>query len=187
MRSYFYHFHFGNAFRDGNTILVDLAHLPNLDFAQDFTTERLRAGLIPDDPTRFGRLRIRGEDATFEAYDIAESEFPTYDPRKTGTRNRYTWLVQGEHGVGRLARLDHESGDLSAPELNPAWIPGEATVVPRGPNEDQTWVLAQVRDLDSQRCGVTVLDGQNPSAAPVATAWFPNSIPPSLHGCFVPA
>lgn len=184
----FYNFHFGNAFRDGDAYQVDLARLPQLDFAQVFTVDAMRSGAIDvPDPSRFGRLTLKGDAAEWTALGSVESDFPAFDPRRAGQRHRFTWTVQGAHGIGALGRFDHDRGEWTRPPLGDGVIPGEATLVPYGEAEDAVWVLSHVFDLPSARTGVAVLDGARPEAPPVARIWFAHHVPPSLHGCFVAA
>lgn len=183
----FFHFHFGNAFRDGDAWQIDLAHMPDLDLAQAFGLDALRAGDLPPDPTRFGRMTLRGEQVEWRALDATQCEFPTVDPRRAGQRHRYTWVVAGAHATGGLLRLDHETGDRVRAPLPESWFLGEATLVPYGPAEDAVWALSQFYDSARNESGLVVIDGARPAEAPLATLWFGQRVPPALHGCFVPA
>lgn len=183
----FYNFHFGNAFEDGDGWQVHLARVPQLDFAGVFTVAAMRAGQLDvPDPSRFGRLRLRKSSAEWTQLAERESEFITFDERRAGGRHRFSWMVQGAHGIGGLARVDHETGDCVQPPLGADVYPGEATLVPYGAAEDAVWVLAQVYDLARKRTGVVVLDGAHPEAGPRAWLWFAHHVPPALHGCFQP-
>jgi len=50
--------------------------------------------------------------------------------------------------------------------------------------EDDGWLLALVYDPASDASNITVLDGRDPSAGPLARAWFDHHIPPTTHGAF---
>ena len=184
----FYHFHFGNGFVDGDRMHVDLCRMDWLDWEADFTLDAMRRGDLPSmQPTRFARMSLRGEAMDLTLISEAECEFPAIDPRRAGVRHRYTWMVEGEHNIGQLARFDHETGRWARPPLGDSIFPGEPTLVPRGEAEDAVWVLAQAYDGERERTGVVVLDGARPEAPPVARVWFPHHVPPALHGSFVPA
>lgn len=183
----FFHFHFGNAFRDGDGWQVDLAQMPDLDLASAFSLDALRRGDLPPDPTRFGRLHIHGDQAEWSAFDAdVPAEFMVTDPRRAGQRHRYTWAIRGDHATGDIARLDHETGAWSAVPLGAHVFPGEVSLVPYGEAEDAVWVLSQCYDSARDESGVVVLDGADPSREPLAWIGFGHRVPPVLHGCFVP-
>lgn len=183
----FYNFHFGNGFVDGDRLQIDLCRMDRLDFDADFSIDAMRSGRLPDmEPTRFARMTLRGEAAELELLSTLECEFPQADPRRAGRRHRYTWMVEGQHNIGGLARFDHETGDWQRPAVEPGVYPGEPTLVPYGPAEEAVWVLAQAYDTTHDRTGVIVLDGARPEAPPIARLWYPHHVPPALHGIFVP-
>lgn len=184
----FYHFHFGNAFRDGDAWQVDLARMDTIDFSGTFSLDAIRSGeLTPPDPVHFGRLTIRGESAKWTQLSESESEFPIVDGRQAGRRHQYTWAVRGELAIGGLGRLDHETGDWTDVPLGADVFPSEVSLVPYGAQEHAVWVLSSVYDAQADRAGLVILDGATPQAEPVARLWYPHHVPPPLHGCFVPA
>jgi all-trans-8'-apo-beta-carotenal 15,15'-oxygenase len=123
----FFSFHFGNAFRDGDGWQVDLVRMPDLDVLKAFTvSEMRRAGVCVPDPSRFGRLTIRGDVTTWGESDDAVTEFPSVNPRTAGQRHRYTWACRGAHNAGVLARLDHETAAWVYPELGHEIYAGNA-------------------------------------------------------------
>ena len=64
---------------------------------------------------------------------------------------------------------------------------GEPMVVPRSDREDDVWILSIVRDLSRNLSHLAVWDGEHPTDAPVARAWFDQQLHHTLHGVFLPA
>ena len=67
------------------------------------------------DPSRFGRLTLKNGAADWHPLSSVESEFPTFDPRRAGQRHRFSWTVQGAHGIGHLGRYDHATDAWQRP------------------------------------------------------------------------
>lgn len=183
----FYSFHFGNAFADGDAYVVDLCRMPRLDLDAEFSLASMRRGEVPEmPPSRFTRVTLRGESAEVEELVGGERDFPVADARLAGRRHRYTWIIEDDAGINRLARFDHETGACVRAALGDGIHCGEVSVAPRGEAEDDVWIMAQVHDFEADRVGAVVLDGADPTRPPLARLWYPHHVPPALHGCFAP-
>lgn len=193
----FYQWHFANAYERGHEIVVDVVRYP------DFDSNRWIGELIQP---RAGASYLAGElwritvdpgarRATAEPRWAHPCEFPRVAPAVESTRHTIAWLGASVASAGKLvdrlpdavAKVDVETGRSS---LWPGGgVVSEPVFVPRsgaaGPgSEDDGWVLVLVYDPATDTSNVTVLDGRDPSAGPLARAWFDHHIPPTTHGAF---
>ena len=185
----FFSFHFANAFeRSDGKIVVDM---PRSDA---FGPEaRWLAGLVHGEArgrpaSRMHRLTIDPvlRRASFEPLDDALGEMPRVAPQVEGTRHRYVYTVgfRGERfGVpDALRRLDVETGESLLLPMEDERYTGEAVLAPRGPVEDEAYLLTLVYDGRSHTSHVAVLDAKRPSEGAIARVHFDHHVPFHFHG-----
>jgi carotenoid cleavage dioxygenase-like enzyme len=179
----FWAWHYGNAYDDGDHIV--------LDFPWSTAPRIVLTPGDPDDRGGFTRATLdpgRGTVA-FDRLDNAGTEFPRVDDRRVGRRHRYvtvagrsgtTALQPGEHD--RLYRYDMVTGGHDL--LDTGTAVGEVVFAPRpgGTDEVDGWYLAFGTDLGSGRSSLYVWDAAAFPAAPVATVAMPQRVPNGLHG-----
>ena len=87
-------------------------------------------------------------------------------------------------GFNQVARIDHQSGEIVVFDVGPGCAVSEPIFVPKSEAaaEGEGYVLAYVYDANRQASHLIVLDGQNVSSGPLATAYLDHRIPFGFHG-----
>lgn len=187
----FFVWHYGNAFDDGDDVVVDFS------WWSDFS-------LVPR-PGRTGaftrmRLSPRAGTATLDHLDHAMTEFARIDDRLCGRPHRYVTVSQKSGRIDdllsgefdRLVRYDldtggsvHFDGDLVFGEVVHAARAGAP--VGRGDAELDGWYLTYATDRDATRSWLLVWDAASFPSEPVAKVRMPRRVPNGLHGNWMPA
>lgn len=130
------------------------------------------------------------------------AELPSINARFVGRPNR--WVYRNALGAKCGCLQDVEKVDLQAAGRPvDRWSPGdgrymgESVFVPAQPgpattpcaeaDEDAGWLLSYVYDAAAHASELVVLDARDLAAGPRWTIKLPAHVPPSFHGCFVPA
>lgn len=180
----FWVWHFVNAFEDGAIIQVDLCRhdtfgalaAPSSAGPQHSKPELYRFALDPV------RKTFRGK-----AMWSAPCEFPSVNPRRTGARQRYTWLQtfpDAGHAPG-VARFDCETGAVDAWGAPQDHLGVEPIFVPDGEGEGDGWVLQMFQDPARRQSYLAVLDARRLADGPQCKVWFRQRVPMTFHGVFV--
>jgi len=180
-----YVFHEVNAYRDGDTVVIDVCR-HNQAFADGIVEEARRIHRWRVDTSK-AELRFRDEMVLDR-----EFELPSHDRRFTGRRHRYGWFVdQRKHpdttDLAGIGRIDYDSGRVSY------WDPGitrhanEALFVPRGSGEGNGWLLSFVHDHKTDESVLAVLDAARVEDGPVGEVLMPSRVPHGFHAAWVPA
>jgi carotenoid cleavage dioxygenase-like enzyme len=127
-----------------------------------------------------------------EQLDDLAGEFPRYDERYTFAKNRHGWFAgqTGEPGDVRtnvIAHIDYATGKRSD------WFAGEGNSVSEpvfthrseSAPEGDGYLLATVFRGREGVSEMVVLDAQNVTAGPIATAHVPRRVPFGFHGNWV--
>jgi all-trans-8'-apo-beta-carotenal 15,15'-oxygenase len=193
----FYQWHFLNGYERGNEIVVDVVRYP------DFSSNHWIGELIQPHPGAYLSAELwrvtldpGARRATSEPRWAHPCEFPRVAPRVETTRHTIGWLGANTSAAGKfidrlpdaIAKVEVETGKASVWECG-GGVASEPVFVPRpGPGraEDDGWVLTLVYDPISDTSNVTVLDGRDLSAGPLARAWFDHLVPATFHGAFAP-
>jgi all-trans-8'-apo-beta-carotenal 15,15'-oxygenase len=126
---------------------------------------------------------------------LVNSEFPRFDPRRTGLRSRHLLMLgrdakapEGAFGLNTVQWFDRERGHVTRFSYGERAFAEEHVFVPRaGGAEGEGWVLGTALDWQAQRTMMSVFDAQALDAGPIATARLPYMLPMGLHGQFVSA
>lgn len=187
-------FHFGNAWEDRQHLVFDmcsyedttvlthsLAHIMKGDdhFASSAQQQRVR-------------LNLTNGHYTIEPV-IHHVEFPIFDQRRMGIRNRFCLMVCNHHKSGfrkpnRLVMSDLERGDhqyYDFPEHET--IEEYQFVADNSGKEMHGWLIGPSFDYHRQVSQLNILNAQRLADGPVATLEMPYIIPAGLHGSFVAA
>ncbi|MDN4518970.1 carotenoid oxygenase family protein [Mycolicibacterium austroafricanum] len=192
----FYHWHFTNAYDDGDDVVVELPRFaPHTYEGVKNYTAHVRSGSAqvggadPSDAVVLTRFRI-GSSGRVTREPLADfgCEFPQIDPRRSTRRHDYSYVAVQDpvrfQGQG-IARIDHRSGagQVFCPPGN---VLVEPTFVPRpgGDAEDDGWVLTVGYQESHHRSRLMVFDAAGIADGPVAEAWLPFHVPMSYHGTF---
>ena len=189
--SAFFHFHFVNAFDDGDDIVADLVWYPDFAIFDHLRFDRRfvsNARARPHGIVRRARVRPAREAVELETLSAAPSEFPRTGAPTSGRRHRYAWLsgARDLDALPTVCRLDCDDGSLQVAPLGPERIAGEGVPIARSDAELHGWICTLVYDVETDRSHLAILDGTAPEAGPVARLWFEQRIPPPLHGNWYP-
>jgi all-trans-8'-apo-beta-carotenal 15,15'-oxygenase len=183
------HFHFFNAFQDGEALVVDTIRYDGaVKFTSLYPPEQLeRQGLEPRPTPRPQVVRYR---ISLQTLAVSENvlegiacEAPAINPKHRGQAYRYgyaaatgdapaapdPWGVAWFDGVGKLDFESHEASIWQAGEgcicSPPAFVAD-----PERTGEDAGFLLTWIQDPARGRSTVAVLDAQDLAAGPVASA-----------------
>lgn len=197
---------------DGSTTLIIEAHNSARVDVETALADMYSAWFTPELECSLWRVRVDTrapgggrvlESARLEAGGRA-TELPCANERFTGWPLRYAYCNALGETCGCLQ--DIEKVDLTADGATvERYSPGEgrycgeAVFVPRAPppedptappdpaTEDDGWLLAYVYDSHAHASELVVLDARALSAGPRWHVRLPAHVPPSFHGCWLPA
>jgi len=183
----FHVFHFVNAYEDNGSVVVDGCRMESLDMTGT------SFGNNPSLPFRW-TLDMKSGAVKSAQFDEYSSEFPRFDERLAGFKNRYGYYAgnrAGSRGFGfnALIKRDFEKGSTEIADLGANMTPGEPIFVPRSASaeEDDGWILAVWYDARENRSEVVVIDTQDFSGKPVARIKVQHRVPFGFHGNWVGA
>jgi len=186
-----YVFHPMNAHTDGDTVVCDVCEFEEAPLFP-------RPDGTPGDPSkavpRLTRwtfdLSRNSDDYKVERLNDMACEFPRLDERRTGLSYRYGYFacdtnpqfkIGGFNGIGRI---DHRSGKVDVYDVGAGCATNEPIFVPRANDaaEGDGYLLANVYSEARKASHLVVLDAQNVSAGPLATAYLDHRVPFGFHG-----
>lgn len=191
-----YVFHPMNAHTDGDTVVCDVCEFEE---APLFPTPDGRPGDPAKAVPRLTRwtfdLGRNSDDFKVERLNDLACEFPRLDERRTGLSYRYGFFacdtkprfkVGGFNGIGRI---DHTTGQIDIYDVGAGCATNEPVFVPRSnaAPEGDGYVLANVYDDGRKASHLVVLDAQNLTGGPLATAYLDHRVPFGFHGNWKPA
>ncbi|MFV0316826.1 MAG: carotenoid oxygenase family protein [Microthrixaceae bacterium] len=183
--------HFGNAFDDGDDVVVDFSWWDGFSLASD-----------PNRQGAFVQARFSpgAGTASLTKLDDVKSEFARIDDRLCGQRHRYVTvstksgsidaLLSGE--FDRLVRHDMQTGEAVSHDLGLVF--GEVVHAARagapvgaGDPELDGWYLTWASEPDASATYPVVWDAQEFPSAPIAKVRMPHRVPNGLHGNWLSA
>jgi carotenoid cleavage dioxygenase-like enzyme len=188
-----YMFHPGNAYEDGDRIVLDACtYLDPPALLESLKTWR-RGVLQPG----YHAVPFVYE-IDFAAGCVAERqlddrgcEFPRLDDRRIGYPTRFGYAVRqrqrgDEDGWSTLLRYDRAGGPTSAWDFGFGCSPSEPVFVPRSADaaEDEGFVLCTSYDGPQDATYLNVFDARDIGAGPLARARLEHRIPHGFHGNF---
>ncbi len=178
-------FHGANAYRDGDTVVVDVCRLSSaFDTGGDFGESSVRRWKID---TAGAALSFREEQLSDVQMDL-----PAIDRRRVGLRHRTAWYVTiDERGpapfeFSGILGLDSVNGRVDRWEPGPGYRAGEVVFAPAGGSDDEGWLLLFAYDKARGASDFVVLDAGDVAAGPVARVELPVRVPYGFHGWWVP-
>jgi carotenoid cleavage dioxygenase len=187
----FFVWHFGNAYDDGDDVVLDFSWWSSFALAPD--------------PSRTGaftqaRLSPKADKVALTHLDERPSEFARVDDRRTGRRHRYVTvsrksgraagLVPGE--FDQLVRFDMATGESASHDSDLVF--GEVVHAARagsaggeGDGELDGWYLTYATDAAADRSWLVIWDAASFPSEPVARVRMPRRVPNGLHGNWMPA
>ena len=185
-------YHFGDAYRSGDTIVVRAVRQHDLDAARSPMRAAMAGhGLSGNGGESLVELRIdlaRGR-ADWHDLGVNALEFPLFDPRTPGDRPARLYApiaLDGAPVFNAVAAIDAARGVRQVHRYGAGTIAEEHVFVPRPGSHapDDGWLLGVVYDTARDRRGLTVLDARRVDAGPLATAWVGYGFPLGFHGTF---
>jgi all-trans-8'-apo-beta-carotenal 15,15'-oxygenase len=188
-----------NAYRAGDTIVADFVgyDAPDHFLGPDAAFRAIMQGRegIADAPGTLRRLTIdlAGKQARLETVADGRYEFPLVAQTRAGTRHRYGYVASNSASHGwfhdGLARIDTDSGALTAFHFGSGYYVGEPVFVPdpaastdlaRG--EDRGWILCEVLEGTSETSFIAIFDAARLTDGPAAKIRLRHHLPMSFHG-----
>ncbi|MEM9754806.1 MAG: carotenoid oxygenase family protein [Pseudomonadota bacterium] len=115
-------------------------------------------------------------------------DFPKISPTVEGRQYRYGYAVEATlaPSFDRAVKLDFATGDTQYQSFD-GGMSSEMTFVPRGPGEDEGWLMGFVFQPKLQRSRLVILDARHFEDDPVASIWIPDQyVPIGTHGGWFP-
>ncbi|MGF1478803.1 MAG: carotenoid oxygenase family protein [Cyanophyceae cyanobacterium] len=187
-------FHHVNAFEEGNKLNVDsicYQSFPEVEPGSNYKDVNFEA-LDPGQVWRF-TIDLGGNTVQSRPIEKRCCEFPAVHPDKIGRPYRYLFIGAAHQATGNaplqaILKLDYKTQQRQLWSFAPSGFISEPVFVPKSDaqTEDEGWVLAVVYDARHHRSDVVVLDGQDLTQGPIATAHLKHHIPYGLHGSWTP-
>ena len=134
------------------------------------------------------------DDYQWERLNDIACEFPRLDERFIGSKYRYGYVacdtdaefkIGGFNGIGRI---DHQTGQLDVYDVGEGRATNEPIFVPKSEHsaEGEGFLLANIYDSARQASQLIILDAENVTDGPLATAYLDHRIPFGFHGNWAP-
>ena len=135
-------------------------------------------------------LGQNSDEYKWERLDDVACEFPRLDERRTGLSYRYGYMACDTNpefkvgGFNGIARVDHQTGAIERYDVGEGCATNEPIFVPAGSDaaEGEGFLLANTYDANRGASQLVILDAQNVTAGPLATAYLDHRVPFGFHG-----
>ena len=183
-----YVFHSVNAFRSGDSVMVDVCRLTSMF---DPTVGDLGVG---ETLRRWTLDTATGKVTDDVLEDTDPGDLPTRDPRLVGRQYRYGYLVGSRENpntveLGSIIKHDFQNSSRVSWDPGPTRHSAEPYFVPGDPkdaSDDAGWVLSFVHDDATAETVLAVLDATDVAAGPVAEIVMPRRVPYGFHATWIP-
>jgi all-trans-8'-apo-beta-carotenal 15,15'-oxygenase len=187
-------YHFGDAFEQGNEIVMRTARHLDADEARSPMMAAMR-GERGDSLSRTDlaslRLNLDTGGARWESHGFGGIEFPTYDSRTPFDQpaRLYAPCTVGTADApyfNAVASLDTETGRMKSWRYGARIYSEEHRFVPKPGSRraGEGWLLGTLLDYEHGRSGLSLLDAEHVDRGPLAMAWVPYTTPLGFHGWF---
>jgi len=183
-------FHHGNAYDDGDDLVLDLVEFPDADIVNAMRLDELDGSGFPDVPDgRPVRYRVDTAENTAERTQLhpVGMEMPRVPRTVVGRRHRYLY-AQGtdRDGANGLVKLDCETGGTREWWEDGVYVEEPIPITrPDGDGEDDGVVVATALDVDRERTDLMIFDASTLDVR--ARAHLPHAEPFGFHGRFFDA
>ena len=191
-----YVFHPMNAHSDGDIVTCDVCEFEQAPlFPMTDGTPGDRSKAVPRLTRWTFDLSRNTDDYKWARLNDIACEFPRLDERRTGLSYRYGFVACNTDpdfnlgGFNAIGRIDHQTSKLDLYNLGPGCATNEPIFVPRNDSaaEGDGYVLANIYDEGRMASQLVILDAQNLSSGPLATAYLDHRVPFGFHGNWKPA
>ncbi len=179
-------FHIGNAWEDTDgTVRLDAFTDVDATFAVKTARDIALTLASPPPAARPTLITLKPDGRSTMAMLPGKGEFPRTDPRRVGTRHRFTYGVTN----GGVARWDWETGVQDRHDYGAETWSEEAVFVPRkgGTGESDGWLVQTTLNTRAARTELCILDAHRVSNGPIAKLACPYALPLGFHGTFMAA
>ncbi|MEZ5167361.1 MAG: carotenoid oxygenase family protein [Acidimicrobiales bacterium] len=178
--------HFGNAFEDGDEVVVDAMFADNFDandaLSDIFNAKQLRGGVF-----RRYRLNLRTGTIGFEEMSPTNSEFPTFNQHMAGRKHEATYTACSvENGAASFFNGFQKvtfDGDITLNTLDPGLYGSEPLFAPakHSTADDDGYILEVVYDAHEHVSSLVIFRAAD-IAEPVASLRLRHHLPHQFHG-----
>lgn len=178
----FYQWHFANAYRRGNELIVDYVRYPSFATFYDIGAAAAgedRAGLA-DGRYHRARIDLAAKTLTSERLSDRACEFPTIAAGEHGFPHAVTYAAFDN--LGAIGAIDSQ-GAVVAHELPADQRASEPLFVDGGGSASDGHLLSLCHAQD--RAFVAIYDAARIPDGPVAKIWLDHHVPITFHGTFV--
>ncbi len=178
--------HFGNAFEDGDEVIVDAMHSDNFE-ANDALSDIFNAPRLRGGEYRRYRLNTSTGRLSYEVMSPTNSEFPTFNQADVGKRHDATYsAVSVENGhdsfFNGIQRVDID-GNIQLNTLEPGLFGSEPLFAPskHSSKDADGYILEVVYDGHEHNSSLLIFQATN-VLEPVATLKLRHHLPHQFHG-----
>ena len=182
--------HFGNAFEDGDEVVVDAMHADNFD-ANDALSDVFNAPALKGGQFRRYRLNVRTGGLSYEIMSETNSEFPTFNQTKAGQRHDVAYSACSiENGsdsfFNGFQRVTFDGG-VQLHALPRGFYGSEPLFAPaKGSDaDDDGFILEVVYDAFTHLSSLVIFPAAD-IGEPVATLPLRHHLPHQFHGYWYP-
>jgi carotenoid cleavage dioxygenase-like enzyme len=187
-----FQFHYGNAYSEANGNIHFSVCTGDDRFVTQGAKDVMRGVVPPSSPINLCHavLKANGRaEITEQVSDMADHEFPQFNPLYTGRKARYLYTVGKSHagrpGHSAILKHDLQTGDIQSHDYGAKAFSEEHLFVPKGNGkEDEGWLVGTSLDFGEKVTRLNVLDAQNISDGPAAVFELPYALPLGFHGAW---
>jgi carotenoid cleavage dioxygenase len=188
-----YVLHFINAYEQGDEIVLDGYHqsnpVPKAQPQDGPWGPLLRSLDMRELGTRAHRWRFNlATGATREEFlDDRCTEFPMMNVGRSGLPYRYTYAMTNRPGwflFDGIVKHDWSGGPSQHYTFPEGVFASESPFAPRGPDEDDGYLVTLVTDMGNDRSECQIFDAREVSRGPVARLLLPERISSGTHSCW---
>lgn len=180
--------HFGNAFEEGNEVVVDGMYAGDFD-ANETLRDVFAGGRFGGGAYRRYRLNLDTKQLSWELVTDTESEFPTFNNRLAGQRHEHCYTAcsidNGANSFFNGFQKISYDGEATVVTLPPGYYGSEPLFAPStsASAEDDGYLLEVVYDAFQHLSELQIYRAQDPTDR-VCTLGLQHHLPHQFHGHF---
>ncbi|GJM36877.1 MAG: lignostilbene alpha-beta-dioxygenase [Acidimicrobiales bacterium] len=178
--------HFGNAYEDGDEVVVDAMFSDEFE-ANEALSDIFNAKALKGGEWRRYRINAATGALSFEVMTDVNSEFPTFNQHKACQENEYTFAAASvENGADSFFNGFHRAdraGNVQLHTLDPGFYGSEPLVAPASDSADDrdAYILEVVYDAFTHTSSLVIFRADDISE-PVASLPLRHHLPHQFHG-----
>lgn len=191
-------FHYSNAYEHGDNIHFTSAFYNSPDVMTKSFRDTMMGQVYLDKKDRpyavHVSINVKTGNFTLEKQpELSFAEFPRFDERQFGKKQRYSYMLTGRQNDGfifdSVGFVDHHNEVASSYYYGAHQIAGEHIYIPHPHKEDEEsgWVIGLTEDVYKERSTLNIFNADNIAAGPICRAHCNYNIPFGLHGSFISA